>query len=228
MAKKKMLKCSKCNRRFSMPAHLARHQKTIHGIGGRGKAAAKRKVRVGRPKGVRAKAARRAGPGAALLGGEVRRILRDLQAHHNALTAQRAALDAQLEGIQQAITAMGAGKAAAPARKRKAVKRRRPVAARRTVKRKTAKRKVAKRKTAKRKAVKRVAAAGRPGSLKDYIVRVLGRASKPMSPREMGMAAIKAGFKTKSKDLTKAVSNTLPKLKGVKKIGFGKYQLGGR
>jgi hypothetical protein len=221
-----------------MPAHLARHQKTIHGLGGRRKAAAKTGRRFGRPKRTRAKAARRAMPAAAALGGESVRILRDLQAHHSALTVQRAALDVQLDGIKQALAALGAGKAAAPARKRKPVKRRRPVAARRagkrktakrkTAKRKTVKRKTAKRKTAKRKTAKRTVAAGRPGSLKDYIVRVLGKASKPMSPREMGAAAIKAGFKTKSKDLTKAVSNTLPKMKGIKKIGFGKYQLAGR
>ena len=31
MAKQKRLKCSKCDRRFSMPAHLARHLATTHG-----------------------------------------------------------------------------------------------------------------------------------------------------------------------------------------------------
>jgi len=35
MAKQKTLKCSKCDRRFSMPAHLARHMNTMHGSGGR-------------------------------------------------------------------------------------------------------------------------------------------------------------------------------------------------
>ncbi len=33
MAKQKRLKCSKCDRRFSMPAHLARHMNTAHGSG---------------------------------------------------------------------------------------------------------------------------------------------------------------------------------------------------
>ena len=35
----------------------------------------------------------------------------------------------------------------------------------------------------------------------------------------------KAGFKTKAKNLTKAVSNKLPDLKSVKRVGYGKYQL---
>ncbi len=53
---RKTFKCSKCKRKFSMAAHLARHMNTIHGSRKR-KAAAKRKMkrrgrRVGRPKGV--------------------------------------------------------------------------------------------------------------------------------------------------------------------------------
>ena len=35
-----------------------------------------------------------------------------------------------------------------------------------------------------------------------------------------------AGFKTKAKDITKAVSNTLPQLGNVKRIGFGMYKMG--
>jgi uncharacterized C2H2 Zn-finger protein len=35
MAKQKRLKCSKCDRRFSMPAHLARHVNSAHGSGKR-------------------------------------------------------------------------------------------------------------------------------------------------------------------------------------------------
>ena len=33
MAKQKRIKCSKCDRRFSMQAHLARHMNTKHGTG---------------------------------------------------------------------------------------------------------------------------------------------------------------------------------------------------
>ncbi len=37
------IKCSKCERTFSMAAHLARHMNTIHGPGGSRKASAGRK-----------------------------------------------------------------------------------------------------------------------------------------------------------------------------------------
>ena len=59
MPKRKTLKCPKCDRKFSMAAHLARHQNTMHG--GRKKATAtmaKRRPttrmtkRLGRPRGV--------------------------------------------------------------------------------------------------------------------------------------------------------------------------------
>jgi uncharacterized C2H2 Zn-finger protein len=35
MARQKNIKCSKCDRRFSMQAHLARHMNTMHGTGGK-------------------------------------------------------------------------------------------------------------------------------------------------------------------------------------------------
>ena len=62
MAKGKF-KCSKCDRTFSMPAHLGRHMSTMH-VSKAGKKAAKKKAaqrrkaarrtgkRVGRPKGI--------------------------------------------------------------------------------------------------------------------------------------------------------------------------------
>jgi len=59
MAKNGSLKCEKCNRHFSLPAHLARHMSAIHGAGGRRKRKAGRKVRmhgrrgrIGRPKAI--------------------------------------------------------------------------------------------------------------------------------------------------------------------------------
>ena len=72
-----------------------------------------------------------------------------------------------------------------------------------------------------------VGAVGRKGSLKSYIVRVLSQRSTPMSLKDIGTRVKKAGFKTKAKDLTKAVSKTLPGLKSVKRVGWGKYQLSG-
>ncbi|MFQ5591924.1 MAG: hypothetical protein ACE5HE_12230 [Phycisphaerae bacterium] len=67
--------------------------------------------------------------------------------------------------------------------------------------------------------------AGRTGSLKNYILRVLRQRSGPMSPRDIATAVVQSGYKSKARDLTKAVSNTLPGLKSVKKVGFAKYKL---
>ena len=67
---------------------------------------------------------------------------------------------------------------------------------------------------------------GREGSLKSYMVKILRQRSRPMSPRDIAARIVKAGYKSKAKDLTKAVSNALPQLRGVKKVGFGMYKMG--
>ncbi len=61
------------------------------------------------------------------------------------------------------------------------------------------------------------------GSLKNYIVNAMKKANRPMSPREISAATVKAGYTTKSDDLTKAVSNALPTIPQVKRISFGMY-----
>jgi hypothetical protein len=48
MAKQKRLKCSMCDRRFSMPAHLARHMNTAHGSGKPKVGAARKGRKAGR------------------------------------------------------------------------------------------------------------------------------------------------------------------------------------
>ena len=113
---KKKFKCPKCDRTFSMPAHLARHMNTIHGRKTRKKVVKKRRVkakrRVGRPKGVGRKkvgrpkgrmAARRkvAAPGSA-------RLLVQMQAHYRKLLAGREGLDAQIDAVTRAIAALRA------------------------------------------------------------------------------------------------------------------------
>lgn len=65
---------------------------------------------------------------------------------------------------------------------------------------------------------------GRSGSLGTHIVKVLKARSTPMTPREIAQAVVKSGYSTKSQNLTKAVSNALPKLNTVKRVGFGKYR----
>ena len=194
---KKVFKCSKCTRTFSMPAHLARHMNTIHGRKGKKKVAkkvAKRpaKRKVGRPKKRRvAKAAPKAARPAA---SGVARIVSQMKAYVASLNAQRAALDAEIGVVTKAMAAMGGKKKRAG----------RPAAA-------------------PKKRGRPAGGGARAGSLKDFIVRVLKQRSTPMSPREIAVSVRKAGYKTKAKDLTKAVSNTLPDLKAVKRQGFGRY-----
>lgn len=200
MAKGKF-KCSKCDRTFSMAAHLARHTKAIHGPKGRKKKVLRAKAAAGHPKRVARRAATRpkkriswAGPASS---SGTARILNEMQGYYGELVAQRTSLDSQISAVGQAIKVMGV--AMPSALTRRGVKRGRPVATR-----------------------------ARAGSLKDYIERVLRQRSKPLSPRNIGAIVIKAGFKTKAKDITKAVSNTLPQMKNIKKAGFGMYQLAGR
>ncbi|MHC4695735.1 MAG: hypothetical protein ACYTFA_03215 [Planctomycetota bacterium] len=45
-----------------------------------------------------------------------------------------------------------------------------------------------------------------------------------MSPNAIATAVAKSGYKSKAKDLAKAVSNSIPELKSVKKVGFGLYK----
>lgn len=63
----------------------------------------------------------------------------------------------------------------------------------------------------------------RAGSLPDVIVKVLSASKKPLSPKQIAAAAKKAGYKTKSQDLSKAVSNALPGISKAKKAKFGMY-----
>ena len=194
---KAAFKCPKCDRSFSMKAHLARHMNTIHASPKRRKAAAKKRAKraklAGKKRVVKRKArvlsARKAPAG----GGS--RVLREMKVYHADLTAMRSSLDAQIGAIEAAMEAMtGIRAKAAPRPKRRAQARGR-------------------------------GRAGRAGSLKDSVVGVLRKYRTPMSPRELSSAVVRAGYKTKAKDLTKAISNILPQLKMVKKVGRGMYRV---
>ena len=197
-------KCSKCDRSFSMAAHLARHVNALHrrkkdtaAVTKRtAKAKAKGVRKVGRPKG----AGRRKAVRTTLAGTGPAQLISNMQAYHSDLLTRRDGIEAEITAIGQAIEAMGM----VPAAKTRRAKRGRPAG--RPVGR----------------------PAGRParvGSLKTYIVKVLGQRSAAMSPKDIAARIVKAGYKSKAKDLTKAVSNTLPQLKQVKKVGFGKYRV---
>jgi len=73
--------------------------------------------------------------------------------------------------------------------------------------------------------VRRHAGSGsRTGSLKDTIVRVLRQRAVALSPREIAVKVVKAGYKTSTKNLTKTVSNTLPEINAVRRVGRGLYR----
>ncbi len=198
------LKCSKCNRKFGMAAHLARHMSAIHRAPGTklraGATAKKTGRRPGRPKGVRSKVTAQSKPGNGrriqFAGDGPARVLREMQAYHGALMAEHTSLQARMDALTNAMATLGTVTPAGPTRT--TTKRGRP------------------------------AGSGvRPGSLKDHIVRVLRQTSKPIGPRDISKKVLRAGFKTKAKDISKAVSNKLPELKNVKKVGFGLYRITG-
>ena len=198
-------RCKRCKRSFKMAAHLARHKSTIHAPKKRkvakAKAAKKAKRSTVQPKVVRTVAASRARIGPILMSSTgvsgFKGIIEAMKAQQSELLVQRTSLDAQIDAFARAMEAIGA--TTPTSRKRSAGKKRGRL----------------------------VEAVGKPGSLKNYIVRVLRQSSKPMSLKDIGTRVKKAGFKTKAKDLTGAVSKTLPDLKSVKRVGWGKYQLAG-
>jgi len=62
-------------------------------------------------------------------------------------------------------------------------------------------------------------------ALRDFVIRVLRQSPIPMSPKKIAAAVKGAGYRTSAKDLTKAVSNVIPQVNGVKRVGFGEYSM---
>ncbi len=199
MAKGKF-KCSKCDRSFSMAAHLGRHISTMHATKS-GKKAAKKKTRkrkakrkVGRPKGTkkkvrRAKVARRAARRPIARG--TAGLIRQMQVYHRKLSAEQADLEAQITAMDRAIVALGGAAKTRPGGQGRRAGTRRGI---------------------------------RPGSLKDHIAKVLRRGKKAMTPGEVTKRLVQAGYKTGSKSLSNQVSNALGQMPGVKKLRRGLFQ----
>lgn len=191
-----------------MAAHLARHNSTIHGTGKKKVSAspATAKRGPGRPRG----SGRTVVRSTASFSDGAARVLGEMQAYHDNLLAQRVGIDGEIGAIADAMRSLGG----------------RSMTTTKSVVRAPGKRGPG-RPAGSTNAKKSKGGSFRTGTLKDYIVRVLSQHTKPMSPNDIGVRILKGGFKTKAKDLTKAVSNTLPQLKQVKRIGFGKYSLVG-
>jgi hypothetical protein len=64
------------------------------------------------------------------------------------------------------------------------------------------------------------------GSLPAYIRRVLHAHRKPMTIKEVTAAVLKAGLKSRNKELPKTVGKYLAKLPGVTKVARGVFRLG--
>ena len=199
-------RCKRCKRSFKMAAHLARHNSTIHASKKRKSSTAKAKKKKTKritikPKLVRTVAASRKKNRSmrvvSLGPSRSQSLIRAMRAHHAELLAQRLSLETQMNALTGAMEILGAATPRGVTR------------------------------SAGKKRGRPVGAVGRKGSLKSYIVRVLRQRSTPMSLKDIGTRVKKAGFKTKAKDLTGAVSNTIPGLKSVKRVGRGKYRLTG-
>ena len=145
---------------------------------------------------------------ASIGGATATRLVREMNAYHKDLASQCAVLQAEMDGIGAALSAMGAA-AAAPKRGPG-----RPKGS---------------------KAKKAPAAGGKSGrgrrpaggSLKDFIVKVLKTSSGTISVKNIAGGVKRAGYKTKSQNLGNQVSMALIELvkaRKVKKVGRGQYR----
>lgn len=136
------------------------------------------------------------------------RIVSEMSMYRDQLLAQRESIEAQLVSIDGAISAMGGSGGSGisgggygggrsgrgPGRPRGTGRRGRPRGS-----------------------------GGRAGSLQPMMVQVLRQRGGAMTPQEIADAVVRAGYKTKSASLVKAVSNALPKTREIKRVGRGQY-----
>lgn len=218
-------RCTTCGRTFSMAAHLARHTTTMHRRPGRpkgsmGKSKAGGGARIGRPP---LSQSRNTGGGE--MNDDGSRVLSEMEAYRDTLIMQRSNIERRLEGLQNALSAMGSSSNSgfsAPSSSSFTGKRRgRPPGSGRKAQTGGAH---SGRGASTGGAGRRGRQPGRPGSLKQMIIQVLRQRSQPHTPQEIADGVVKAGYKTSSNNLTKSVSNTLPQLSEVKKVGRGLYQ----
>ncbi len=95
MAKRKTHKCARCDRKFSMAAHLARHMNTVHGS---------KKIKASK----RASAGPRANRGSE---GDFRVLLGGLKAYRDRIADQRNEIDNQMRTVDAALAGLGVANA---------------------------------------------------------------------------------------------------------------------
>lgn len=197
---KKDFKCSTCGRSFLMAAHLARHESTTHGAGGKS-------AKKGGAKRGKKRAAGRA-PASSMATASSLGFVHDMRAYHESLMAEREQLEERIAAIQNAISALNgsAGGHAVSARPAARV----PIA----------------RAPKARRGKKRGGGGRRPegGALRDFVIKVLRASDTPLGVQDISSRVIAAGYPTASKDLSKAVSNMLPNVKEVKRVSRGLYR----
>jgi hypothetical protein len=146
-------------------------------------------------------------------GGEMTsRIISDMSAYLEDLNARREAISEQIAGIENAMNMLG-GRMTVPSG---------PSMSRRGPGRPRGRRGPG-RPRGKRGPGRPRGSGAREGSLKPMIVQALRSSPGPMSPGEIADAVIKGGYQTKTSNLTKAVSNALPDIREVRKVGRGQY-----
>jgi len=126
-------------------------------------------------------------------------VVANLLSARNALLAQRDAIEKQLGLINQALTAASA---VLPRRRGRPLKLA-PVAG----------------------PAARPASGHRPGSLKDFVVRVLSAASGPMSVKDITTAVLEAGYKSRNRTLAKSVGIALAQMPEVARVRRGVFRL---
>ena len=65
----------------------------------------------------------------------------------------------------------------------------------------------------------------RAGSLKEYILKVLSGAGDTMAVKDITAAVVSTGYRSKNKTLAKSVGIALRGLRGVKKVGRGRFRM---
>ena len=222
---KRLFKCSKCSRKFTMAAHLARHKNAIHGGRGRRKAAGRKTGMAHARRAIVRRSPTRAVPSSGAPGGGAVRLLKEMDAYRSELALQRDALDVEINNVDAALDTISGISTGATTTPRRRIKTRRTAAGPRARSIRTGRRaRVGRPGKARRIKARRGRPAGsRKGSLKQVIVKVLRQKSKPMAPKDIAVAVKASGYRTKATDLTKVVSNTLPEVNSVRRVGRAQY-----